>query len=65
MPAIDWPAEQGEAVRQLIFDRIEYLTESEVRAVRRNDTADLRFIRQMLGDMRDILRKLEAAYEND
>jgi hypothetical protein len=36
-----------------------------VRAVRRNDTADLRFIRQMLGDMRDILRKLEAAYAND
>jgi hypothetical protein len=65
MPAIDWPADQGEEVRQLILDRIEYLTESEVRAVRRNDTADLRFIRQMLGDMRDILRKLEAAYAND
>ena len=65
MPTIDWPADQGEEVRQLILDRIEYLTESEVRAVRRNDTADLRFIRQMLGDLRDILRKLEAAYAND
>ncbi len=65
MPAIDWPADQGEEVRQLILDRIEYLTESEVRAVRRNDTADLRFIRQMLGDMRDILQKLEAAYADD
>ena len=65
MPKIDWTADQGEEVRQMVLDRIEYLTESEARAVRRNDTDDLRFIRPMLGYMRDILRKLEAAYAND
>jgi hypothetical protein len=62
MPTIDWTADQAEEVRQIILDRIEYLTESEVRAFRRNDTSDQRFIRQMLNDMRVILKILEAAY---
>jgi hypothetical protein len=65
MPQIDWTADQGEEVRQLILDRIEYLTESEGRAVRRNDTSDLQFIRRMLEDMRVVLKDLEAAYAND
>jgi hypothetical protein len=62
MPMINWTADQGEDVRQLLLDRIEYLTESEGRAVQRNDTYDLRFIRRMLEDMRGILKDLEAAY---
>ena len=65
MPTIDWTADQGEEVRQLILDRIEYLTESEGHAVRRNDTSDLQFIRRMLEDMRVVLKDLEAAYAND
>ena len=62
MPAIDWTADQAEEVRQLILDRIEYLTESEG-ALRPNDAYDMRFVRQLLGDMRDLLRKLETAYD--
>jgi len=64
MPQIDWTADQAEEVRQLLLDRIEYLTESEGRAVQRNDTDDLRFIRRMLEDMRVVLKDLEAAYAN-
>lgn len=62
MPSIDWTADQAEEVRQLILDRIEYLTESEVRAFRRNDTSDQRFISRMLNEIRVILKELEAAY---
>jgi hypothetical protein len=62
MPSIDWTADQAEEVRQLILDRIEYLTESEVRAFRRNDTSDQRFISRMLNEIRVILKNLEAAY---
>ena len=65
MPQIDWTSDQAEEVRQLLLDRIEYLTESEGRAVQRNDTYDLRFIRRMLEDMRVVLKDLEAAYAND
>jgi hypothetical protein len=65
MPQIDWTSDQAEEVRQLLLDRIEYLTESEGRAVQRNDTYDLRFIRRMLEDMRVVLKDLEAAYAKD
>jgi hypothetical protein len=62
MPTIDWTADQAEEVRQLILDRIEYLTESEVRAFRRNDTSDQRFISRMLNEIRVTLKNLEDAY---
>jgi hypothetical protein len=62
MPTIELTDEQAEEVRQLILDRIEYLTESEVRAFRRNDTSDQRFISRMLNEIRVILKNLEAAY---
>ncbi len=62
MPKIDWTADQGEEVRQLILDRLDWLTESEARAGIRNDTSDLSALRVMHEDMRDILKKLEAAY---
>jgi hypothetical protein len=62
MPSIEWTADQGEDVRQLILDRLEYLTVSESRAGVRKDTSDLATLRVLLEDMRDILKKLEAAY---
>jgi hypothetical protein len=62
MPSIDWTADQGEEVRQLILDRLEYLTVSESRAGIRKDTSDLAALRALREDMREILKKLEAAY---
>ena len=64
MPTIDWTADQAEEVRQLILDRLDYLTESESRAGVRKDTSDLATLRALREDMREILKKLEAVYAN-
>jgi hypothetical protein len=55
MPTIDWTADQAEEVRQLILDRIDWVR------VRRPSPGML----AMEGELRDILKKLEAAYAND
>jgi hypothetical protein len=64
MPTIDWTADQGEEVRQMILDRIDFLREREERwrhTLPQTGAYDL----ALLQDMRDILKKLEAAYAND
>jgi hypothetical protein len=63
MPTIDWTADQAEDVRQIILDRMDYLRDrvERWRHVPSNEPGDL----AILDDMRDILKKLEAAYAND
>lgn len=61
MPTIDWTADQGEEVRQMILDHIDCLTE------RIDDPANAVRVPALLAmadDMRVILKKLEAAYAN-
>lgn len=62
MQMIDWTDDEAEEVRQLILDRLDWLTVSETRAGIRNDTSDLSALRSMREEMRHILKKLEAAY---
>ena len=64
MPTIDWTADQAEDVRQMILDRMDYLRDREERwrhTLPQTGAGDL----ALLDDMRDILKKLEAAYAND
>lgn len=63
MPTIDWTADQSEDVRQIILDRMKYLRQREERwrHVPNTGASDL----ALLDDLRDILKKLEAAYAND
>jgi len=56
MPTIDWTADQGEEVRQMILDRIDYLREHPATGAHHL---------LLLQDLREILKKLEAAYAND
>jgi hypothetical protein len=55
MPTIDWTADQGEEVRQLILDRLDW-----VRARRPSPG-----LLAMERELREILTKLEAAYAQD
>jgi len=60
MPMIDWSADQAEDIRQIILDRMDYLRQREEhwRHVPHTGANDL----ALLDDLRDILKKLEAAY---
>lgn len=64
MPTIDWTPEQCEEVRQMILDRMDFLQEREDRWKHTQDAADFDATRRMLQDMRELLKKLEAAYAN-
>lgn len=55
MPEIDWTADQAEDVRQMILDRID-------RVIGRRPSPSLLALESAL---REILKKLEAAYAND
>ena len=55
MPTIDWTADQAEEVRQMLLDRIDWVK------VRRPSQSLI----ALESALRDILKKLEAAYAND
>ncbi len=62
MPMINWTADQAEGVRQMFFDRMEYLATSRDRAALRKDSDEVRLLSQFLDDVRELARMLEAAY---
>jgi len=66
MPNIEWSVEQAEGVRQLLFDRIDWLVTTQSRAgQRREAAADMAYLQRSLDDMREIVSALESAYRPD
>lgn len=66
MPDIQWSVDQAEDVRQLLFDRIDWLVTTQSRAAKRREaTADMAYLQRSLDDMRAIVRALESAYQPD
>jgi hypothetical protein len=62
MPTIDWTADEAEAVRKLLLDRLDRMAERSKKA---QDPADISQWTYFIHELRGILAKLEAAYAND
>jgi hypothetical protein len=64
MPQIDWTADQGEEVRQLLLNQIDFLQERKATWVSGGAIGPAASDSHLIQDLRDILSKLEAAYAN-
>ena len=65
MPTIDWTADQGEEVRQLLLNQIDFLQERKATWVSGGAIGPAASDSYLIQDLRDILSKLEAAYAID